>query len=398
MLCFVIVGIYSNKHLDLDAFEGVDRDSVELNQLMAQNTFMEVALANPEVLLPPGKHLAAQLLTLQHVKTIRNVVQKTGTTPTHGIGICINTKLHKLWKDGFTVTLTDLIQAGIEMHAGNHTRVGLVGLKSDFPKNPLFQVQQFKAILLPATAEVFHAVRTVGALQNVKARASKDQKWYDVTFTMYENLAAIKKMYHPKPVPKDEIRRMKSSWAVGHSLPAASISTYFQLANLPDDFFSKIRTVITGDGIPESMKFKRWTSSNTFNQMSLSGEMIPHHTLKGWLDDAIMGNLSAASFQKRCLMYKCADRLKMEILDFIDTCYFKHETLENPMANMNFERSWEWMEKNINRLTTEEFLYTYVKLCWDRPVRDGFLPSLRDDVIDAFEQFTRKLPDEKIEV
>jgi hypothetical protein len=313
--------------------------------------------------------------------------------------------LYKKWKAGGEVTLEDLIDAGIEMHAGNHTRVSITSLSATFPDNPLFWFQQFICHLLPANEEVFEAIRTAGALSNVKARLSKNQKWYDTTYTMHLNLVALKARYEGRAPPSSELKRLKNSWVVGHGLSQGTMSSYYLLANLDDAFWDKLWAVISGNGIPDSekKKFKKWTSSNTFNQMSLSEEMIPHDTLQSWLEEGMMGNMSAAQFRKECLMYKCSMRLRKEIIEHLHTLYLqaKQSDPDNlPISTdpRSFDKSWTYVEDQFRSLASIPFLNTYIKMQWDQPVRSGFPEALFDDCEAAFRQGTTKDNDEKIEV
>ena len=290
------IDLYADEEISEDRYAGLSIEAMKLEMMMARNTIFGVARVKPSRLKPPGKFLQAQKLDMGHVKKIKAGIRATASTPEHGIGICINTELYLKWKAGGVVTLEDLLDAGIEMHAGNHTRVSITSLSATFPDNPLFWFQQFICHLLPANEEVFEAIRTAGALSNVKARLSKTQKWYDTTYTMHLNLVALKARYEGRAPPSSELKRLKNSWVVGHGLSQGTMSSYYLLANLDDGFWDKLWAVISGNGIPDSekKKFKKWTSSNTFNQMSLSEKMIPHDTLQSWLEEGMMGNMSAA--------------------------------------------------------------------------------------------------------
>jgi hypothetical protein len=403
---YMFVDLYADEAIKPETFAGLNKSAMKLEMLMARNTIFKVARAKSSRLKPPGRFLQAQKLDVGHVKSIKSGIQSTASTPEHGIGICINTALYKKWKAGGNVTLEDLLAAGIEMHAGNHTRVAITSLNAAFPDNPLFWFQQFICHLLPATEEVFEAIRTAGALANVKARNTKGSRWFDTTYTMHINLEGLKAKHAPRQPPAAALKRLKNSWCQGHSLTAGTMSTYYLLANLSGTFWEKFWTVISGEGIPDSSKkkFKKWTSSNTFNQMSLSDEMIPHDILQNWLDEGIMGDISSAQFRKRCLMYKCSSRLKKKIVEHLYTCYLQagpegSEATKCPLMNGGTdEQDWKYVAKRYPRLATTAFLNTYVKICWDQPVKSGFPETLYDDCAAAFKKAHSKDNDEKIEV
>ena len=399
------IDLYADEEISDSAFAGLDVAAMKLEMLMARNTIFGVARAKPNRLKPPGKFLQAQKLDMGHVKKIKSSIQGTATVPEHGIGICINTKLHSMWKRGEQVTLEMLLEAGIEMHAGNHTRVSIISLNSSFPENPIFWFQQFVCHLLPASEEVFEAIRTAGALSNVKARNAKGAKWFNTTFTMHTNLTDLKARHAPNAPPASALKRLKNSWCKGHGLGQGTMSSYYLLANLEGAFWDKFWTVVSGEGIPESekKKFKKWTSSNTFNQMSLSDEMIPHDLLQDWLGEGMMGEISAADFRKKCLMHKCQVRLKKKIIDHFNHCYIQARANDEEKVPItgevkHFESDWKYLADKFPRVTSAAFQDTYIKMRWDQAVKLGFPETLFDDCSEAFKRGSVQDQDDQIEV
>jgi hypothetical protein len=359
--------------------------AVFVNKVLARNTFMKDCKAPPKILLGPGKCFAAQAVDDSHIKKLKAQALRTGTTSEHGIGVVVSTELWNRWNNGEDVSLQELFDAGVEMIAGNHSRLTIIILQDTYKRNPVFKYQVFDLVLLPETPETYEVIRIHGLMDNLKARTVKTGKWYDSVWTMHTQMVAVKdEVYKGKTIPKTVMAKMKRQWATGMGIPGSSLGAYLVIARCTGELWEKIWKVISGVGIAAEIKHKKWTSSNTFCAMSRSTQAIPDSVICGWLDRGALGEMTPAAFKQNCQMYTCDTRIKIKIMDHLELLYHKKNPSVNYFQDIAQEHRWDKVETDFPTIGVESFLMTYVKLMWNKPIKHDFPESLYVDIEQAF--------------
>jgi hypothetical protein len=336
---------------------------------------------------------------LEHVADLTESFLETGTVSKHGVGCVINTSLWEQWKAGREITQLECESQGIVMISGNHTRVVQTNLKRKYPRNPTWQRQVYRLVLVPDDANTTDMLRIHGLIENFKNKAVKRQDWWNACGTMHRQSVAEAVHFSGliQNIPMKYMTRMKLQWKSGMKNSINTVGTWFQIAKRQGEFWDRIVKCVTGVGVARPNTFTKFSSASHWVPMS----GMPDEEVQQYLDEVILGEINHTEFKKKCQTFKCTQRYKLAVADHVETLLIRDESkawddLPEDEAAANAER-WNWVVEHLSTLADQHFINTYVKMRYAAPVKEPFPETLFDDCKKAYDSWKKKVLEELVE-
>ena len=208
---------------------------------------------------------------------------------------------------------------------------------------------------------------------------------------MHEQVLAEAKYHGGKVsmIPAKVLGRLKAQWVLGTQNAMNTIGSWYQVAKREGEFWDKIVTLVTGHGVADHSRFKKFSSAAHWVPM---GDM-PDKMVMDLLDDCILGHKTIADFRNACKMHKCRKRFEKTVADHVEVLLMKDsQTYFDDFENLSTKElrdtaRWNWIATNLPSLATDQFVMMYVKIRFNVAAKHGFPETLYEDCEKAYKKW-----------
>ena len=352
-----------------------------------------VSLPDLGLLQPPLDAYASREDLREHVDKLKKSFLRTQNTNRKGITFCVvNPELYQRWLEMSPEQRAEAIVQGSDFldllmkeymgcPTGDHTRIACTELADAYPQHPKFSnmsVKGIKGYLVEGTDEDMRNLRLMGTVDNWKREQHRSMQFSSRLWQMHNaDQDMRKRVIKERMTPKQE-RDMRAesnkAFAVSFDLEVTKVRTWAALAHKTGKVWALMYKIITGDYQFAPTRLGKKVQVDSESQFNLFSTSLSDDDSIALLQRVINGDIEVTSLRNSVKQITGAQRLKQEVMDFINATTTTQQDLVNKTVPIN---SWEDVVKGYPKLADSAWHAEWLPYTVQRTVKQGWSDSLK---------------------
>ena len=352
-----------------------------------------VSLPDINLLKSPIEAYASREDLREHVDKLKKSFLRTQNCNRKGISFCvINQAMYHQWFSMSDEQRTEAMTPGSEFlkellkeylgcPTGDHTRIACQELADAYPQHPKYghmAIKGIKGYLVEGTDEDLSMLRLMGTVDNWKREQHRSMQFSSRLWQMHNADQEMRKrviMEHMSPKDEREMRaKSVKAFATSFEIDLPKVRTWASLAHKTGKVWALMYKIITGDYQFAPTRLGKKVQVDSESQFNLFSTSLSDEDSIALLQRVINGDIEVTGLRNAVKQITGAQRLKVEVMEFINTSTTTQSDLVNKKAPI---KTWEDVVNKFPKLADPAWHLEWLPFTAQRTGKQGWSESLK---------------------